>query len=123
MITIILARRASDIPADVLKQAFNTLIVHPENDKHPTDQVKWLIDLIKPDIYRYFTIKTNSEHIVSALGQLIAANKLSKGLISINIYEGGKLERCCSFNDSGALENWPYGWFLPNPEFIDNFNY
>lgn len=104
-------------------------IEQPELHLHPAMQAL-VVDLIarivnfakqKPDRF-VFILETHSETIVNRIGQLITSNVISKDDAQVLIFEK-KIQddessvRQATYSADGSLLNWPYGFFLPNPNF------
>lgn len=106
-------------------------IEQPELHLHPAHQAL-LADALVGEVgltpeYRYqpesrinFIVETHSETLVNRLGELINAGRLNHADVQIVLFEpdatGAHVTttRTSSFNQSGELIDWPYGFFQPN---------
>ncbi len=63
-------------------------------------------------------IETHSEALVNGLGDFIEARELSPDDVQIVIFEQDEATRqtklrIASYDEDGALRNWPFGFFAP----------
>lgn len=63
-------------------------------------------------------VETHSEAIVNGLGELIADGEVTPGDVQIVLFDQDERTRETSirlahFDEEGALQNWPYGFFAP----------
>ncbi len=103
------------------------VIEQPELHLHPRMQAL-IVDVIarsittakKSGVEFFFVLETHSETIVSRLGQLISAKQFDPKDSSTLVFEKDELKgvstiRQSNYNEEGVLENWPAGFFLPDP--------
>ena len=102
------------------------VIEQPELHLHPALQGK-LIDVLvyvveearKNNVLIKIIFETHSETMINRLGYLVAKNYVSKEKINILIFDkinGTAKIRTAKFKENGALEDWPLGFFLPEPK-------
>jgi len=99
------------------------IVEQPELHLHPRMQAK-LTDLYarlatshSNAIQSYFILETHSETIVNRLGELIYHNRISKDDIVVLLVSrsGGSCSVSpSSYGSDGILQEWPYGFFLPD---------
>lgn len=116
-------QRRSHMPRHMRSNVVLFLIEQPELHLHPAFQVKLLracIDTINDfkqmneQILLKILIETHSETIVNSLGRAIEDKIISQVDTAIYLFE--KESGLCNlqkatFNESGLLENWPFGFF------------
>lgn len=66
-----------------------------------------------------FLIETHSETLINRIGRMIARQKVKQEDVHIAIFESrSDFEitevRTATYNEKGALLDWPYGFFLPD---------
>lgn len=66
----------------------------------------------------HYMIETHSEALINRIGDLVADQSISPDDVQILIFEPDEIERRTSvkvatFDDSGRLVDWPYGFFQP----------
>jgi hypothetical protein len=117
------AARRSDIPDTLL------LIEQPELHLHPAHQSLLADALVGENIYKAesgkkektisFMVETHSEALINRFGELVSGGRLSPDEIQILIFDPDSVNLSATdvtiarFNESGALMNWPYGFFQP----------
>lgn len=102
-------------------------IEQPELHLHPRLQAK-LADVFVNSIVAAkdlgidlrLIIETHSEYFVNRLGYLISNNDLPSESVGITVFEKESPSspttiRKATFSDKGFLQNWPFGFFEPNP--------
>lgn len=68
----------------------------------------------------HFIVETHSETLINRLGELVVNGEVAPDDIQILVFEpeGGESRsaevKVSRFNEKGYLENWPYGFFLPD---------
>lgn len=118
-IVILLARKLKDYPTpQAMRLPGTNYAMYPECQKHATDQIRWLIDQIKANFD--ISIVTGSEHIVNFLGHATECGIFKPGDVEVRIYEQKELKHTCTYDANGVLVDWPFGWFLPDIELIDD---
>lgn len=71
------------------------------------------------DTRTHYLVETHSETLVNRLGELIAHKRLRADDVQILIFEpattGDRITdvRAVEFDENGALQDWPYGFFQP----------
>ena len=102
---------------------FICVIEQPELHLHPRFQAKLAEILVraalaakKADIDLYLLLETHSEVIVNKIGLLTAAKVINKEdssivLFSKNIDSPNTKVELSEYDESGFLQNWPYGFF------------
>jgi predicted ATPase len=66
-----------------------------------------------------FVIETHSEALINRLGELISTGALNSAAVQILIFEADDDEnrtskiKIANYDQSGALTDWPFGFFLP----------
>jgi predicted ATPase len=100
-------------------------IEQPELHLHPAHQAS-LADAFllfsKPDqkakrSQLQFLVETHSESLINRLGELVYEGKISKEDIQVVVFDTDAREkyttsaRISTFDDDGALQNWPVGFF------------
>lgn len=125
------ARSRPPLPASRQAQVSLLAIEQPELHLHPAHQALLADALIgevglSPETYRssgsriHFIVETHSETLVNRLGELVNAGKLNHRDVQIILFEpdpsGDHVTtiRTSSFNESGELVDWPYGFFQPS---------
>jgi len=66
-------------------------------------------------------IETHSEYFVNRLGYLISNGDLSNEDVAITVFEKANSSEATTiresyFSEKGFLQNWPFGFFEPNPD-------
>jgi hypothetical protein len=106
-------------------------IEQPELHLHPAHQALLADALVgevglTPETYRpndsriHFLVETHSETLVNRLGELVHAGRLNHADVQIIMFdpdpsgEHATTIRTSSFNESGELVDWPYGFFQPS---------
>jgi hypothetical protein len=109
----------------------SSLIVleQPELHLHPEYQAR-LADVFAGTIKQNRTthsagpciiVETHSQHLVNRLGQLVEGGQLAPEDVNILLFEpatepgNATTVRSASFDQSGILQNWPFGFFDPEP--------
>jgi predicted ATPase len=120
---------ATQIPRNYTRQMRHGLrpitMEQPELHLHPAHQAK-LADVFQSAIERsnasgpeaVLLIETHSEALINRLGELIEYGKIAANDVQVVIFsargEGEELNTEIStstFDDNGALRDWPYGFF------------
>jgi predicted ATPase len=124
------ARSRPPLPASRRAEVSLLAIEQPELHLHPAHQALLADALVgevglSPEQYPpsgpriHFLVETHSETLVNRLGELIHAGRLNHADVQIVLFEpdpSGEHTtsvRTSSFDESGALVNWPYGFFQP----------
>ena len=97
------------------------LHLHPAMQALVVDLIARVIAFGKSENATFlFVIETHSETIVNRVGQLIAGGVIAAADAQTLIFEkkpesDESTIRHANYTDKGTLENWPYGFFLPEP--------
>ncbi len=81
-----------------------------------TEEVGSQTEMTPPSI----VVETHSQQLVNRLGQLVELGRLDRAMVSIVLFEpnpcqvGTSTARVCSFDESGILQGWPFGFFEPD---------
>lgn len=95
------------------------LHLHPKMQADIADVFVHAIEMAKKlNIDLRIIIETHSETIINRIGHKIASGELSNELVSISIFDkefdaDNTDVRFASYDNEGALNNWPYGFFYP----------
>jgi AAA ATPase domain len=125
------ARSRPSTPALRQAQVSILAIEQPELHLHPAHQALLADALVgevglSPEFGRntdariHFLIETHSETLINRLGELVHAGRLNHADVQIIMFEpdpsGEHLTtiRTSSFNESGELVDWPFGFFQPS---------
>jgi len=126
------ARSRPPIPSSRQAPVSLLAIEQPELHLHPAHQALLADALVgevglNPEFGRApaggsinFIVETHSETLVNRLGELVNAGRLNHSDVQIVMFEpdpsGEHLTtiRTSSFNESGELVDWPYGFFQPS---------
>lgn len=103
-------------------------IEQPELHLHPAAQAK-IADVLaaygsmmaEQDRSSTIFVETHSEALVNRIGQLIARGTLGSHAVQVLVFSrspktGASDIAVSEFDPSGALANWPYGFFLPDDD-------
>jgi predicted ATPase len=93
------------------------LHLHPRMQAKLTDLYARLATSYSNTSQSYFILETHSETIVNRLGELIYHNLISKDDIVVLLVSrsGGSCSVSpSSYGSDGILQEWPYGFFLPD---------
>jgi len=92
------------------------LHLHPAYQSKIADVTSDIISELKENERSYsFIYETHSPHFINRLGELIEIGELNKNDVQILIFDNNLHETIiseASFDDNGALINWPFGFFL-----------
>lgn len=94
----------------------------PENEKHSNDCVKWLGETVKCNKNKKIIIYTFNDLFINTLGIWISLKKLPVDYVKVFIIENNEVI-VSHFSEDGVLENWPFGWFMPDTDDMNNFNF
>lgn len=105
------------------------LIEQPELHLHPAHQALLADTLVNSSKEQadgrsysgmHFIVETHSEALINRLGALIALKQISADSTQVLIFEDDEDDprassiRIANFDDDGFLQNWPFGFFLPD---------
>jgi len=89
---------------------------YPEYGIHNNDCVKWLADIVKCYADRKVVIHTYNDVFINRLGHWVEQGIIPKEDIKIFLIEEDDVT-ISTFDKTGCLVDWPYGWFMANYDF------
>jgi predicted ATPase len=100
-------------------------IEQPELHLHPTQQAmvaNMLVSTVKTaesiGLDLRLVVETHSEAIINRLGELISGDQIESSAINVLVFDRNPLDgsasvTCASYDANGNLQNWPFGFFVP----------
>ena len=97
---------------------------YPENGVHNNYCVRLMADMVKYHADKKIVIHTFNDVFINWLGRWIEEGVLPKEDVKIFIINGEEAQ-ISTFDNTGVLTDWPYGWFMADCDinYFKNVNY